>query len=91
MRQLPPVGSAAPIPRTFIPGKCLSATNVTIIDHFCRSVEFYLKKGLLTQEDAQKRYISFEEQRKMDIELVLRELFSQNSRTMNRKATSVLQ
>ena len=90
MRQLPPVGSAAPTPRTSTLGKFLSAINVTIIHPHCRSVDFFLKKGL-TQEDSQKRYISFEEQRKMDIELVLRELFSQNSRTMNRKATSVLQ
>ena len=55
----------------------------------CRSVEAFLKKGI-TQKDAHKRYIEYEERRKMNIELVLKDMMISNSRANNRKATSVL-
>jgi len=45
----------------------------------------------LVQKDSQKRMEENEEQRKLLIELVLKEIYSQNTRPSNRKATSVLQ
>lgn len=54
-----------------------------------RSVESFLKKGI-AQKDAHRRFIEYEERRKMNVELVLKDMMITNSRSNNRKATSVL-
>ena len=54
-----------------------------------RTVEAFLKKGI-SQMDAQKRWQEYEERRKMNVELVLRDLMTMNTRAHHRKAASVL-
>ena len=56
-----------------------------------RGIEMFLKKGVV-QKDAAKRQAEYEDQRKLNVELVLKELtMNNNARSMPRKATSVLQ
>jgi len=56
----------------------------------CRTTESFLKKGV-TQVEAEKLALEYEERRKRSIELVLKEQISNNARLSTRKATSVLQ
>ena len=56
---------------------------------FRRAVDSFLKKGIGMQE-AQKRQQVYEEHRKLNIDMLLREFASEKSRMLNRKANSVL-
>ena len=56
---------------------------------YCRSMEAFLKNGI-TQKDAKRRHSDYEEQRKINVELVLKDMMLANTRMNNRKATSVL-
>ena len=49
-----------------------------------------MKKGI-NMQDTQKRQQVYEEHRKLNIDMLLRELASEKSRMPNRKANSVLQ
>ena len=89
MKQFPLLGYAASAQTSYFQSKFSAELNVSIIYDF-RSIDFFLKKGLV-QKDSQKRMEENEEQRKLLIELVLKEIYSQNTRPSNRKATSVLQ
>ena len=55
-----------------------------------RSVESFLNKGI-TQADANKRARDWEDRRKRNIELILKESMQANARQSTRKANSVLQ
>jgi hypothetical protein len=52
-------------------------------------MEAFLKNGI-TQKDAKRRHSDYEEQRKINVELVLKDMMLANTRMNNRKATSVL-
>ena len=67
----------------FFVSMCLSSLST------CRSVDSFLKKGL-TQADAQKRWEVYEVRRKTEVELVLREVYSNNARSNNRNNSSFL-
>jgi len=54
-----------------------------------RSVEAFLSKGI-TAVDADRRYQEYEESRKRNIELILKESLSANARNSNRKAHSTM-
>ena len=56
---------------------------------FCRAVDSFMKKGINMQE-AQKRQRVYEEHRKLNIDMLLREIALEKSRLHNRKANSVL-